>query len=62
MQCLSRWLFGDISAQTNFLSLESQKSQCEICKTNISESKAYSSIIASILSGEHLIAAPFVIL
>lgn len=41
--------------------MHTKKSTCEICKTNITETEAYKSIIANLLSGNNNIPAPFAI-
>lgn len=60
MKCLSDWLFGRIQ-YNEMLHMHTKKSTCEICKTNITETEAYTSIIANLLSGNNNIPAPFAI-
>lgn len=60
MKCLSDWLFGRIQ-YNEMLHMHTKKSTCEICKTNITETEAYKSIIANLLSGNNNIPAPFAI-
>jgi E3 ubiquitin-protein ligase DOA10 len=60
LECLSLWLFGN-QDQQDILHLETRKSQCEICRTNITETEAYQRIVGSMLGGSHRIATPFAV-